>query len=248
MRCARSGVPSGVRRRAFLLAPALLGCTRRALFGPGAPSSNPAAGAAPEPASYDALLASIEARRRATSDPARARAVLRAAIVDEIIPRWLGTRWAFEGTATRPHAAEGIACGYFVATVLEAAGLRLESRARFGQATALAIQRALVAAPDAHHRVFSVPPAELVRRLRAWGDGLYVIGLDVHVGFVAVEGATVRLLHSSYTGARVVTDEPVATARAIERSRAAGYFVTSLFGDDALARTWLAGRVVRAPR
>lgn len=238
-------------RRTFLLASALVGCSRRALLVGGSDASTASVASprvpARDDASYDALLAAIESRRRSIAEPARARQVLRAAIVDEIIPRWLGTRWAFDGTARRPLAPEGIACGYFVATVLEAAGLRLESRTRFGQATAKAIQRALVAAPEAHHRVFSVAPAELVRRFRGWGDGLYVIGLDVHVGFVAVEGATVRLLHASYTGARVVTDEPVETARAIERSRGAGYFVTSLFGDDALARTWMAGGVVRAP-
>lgn len=221
-------------RRTWLITAALLGCSRTAAIGH------------PELLSYDDLLAAIDARRRALRDPRLARVDLRSA-VEQIGSRWVGTRWSFQGTARRPHEPRGIACGYFVATVLEAAGLRLESRVRFGQATARAIQTALVPSPAAHHRFFSIPPLELERRVRALGDGLYVIGLDVHVGFVVVRDDAVRLLHASYTGQRIVVDEPLGTAVAIENSRKAGYFVTSLTADDALARMWMDGTVVAAP-
>lgn len=221
-------------RRTWLITTALLGCSRTATV------------ANPQLLSYDALLAAVDAERRALRDPRAARRSLRSA-VEEIGSRWIGTRWSFQGTAQRPHEPRGIACGYFVATILEAAGLRLESRVRFGQATARAIQLALVPSPAAHHRFFSIPGLELERRIRALGDGLYVIGLDVHVGFVVVRDGAVRLLHASYTGARVVVDEPLGTAVAIENSRKAGYFVTALTADDALAQVWMQGTVVPAP-
>lgn len=238
MRSADERVPRGVQRRAFLLTMAAIGCAK------------PPAGGGPRPRTYEALLSSIRARRRtlardpSTSDEA-ARAALYTTIVDELFPAWLGTRWSFHGTATRPHAPEGIACGYFVATILEAAGVRLASRPRFGRATARAIARALAPTPSAHHRILSVPAYELERRLRALGDGLYLIGLNVHVGFVVVRGPVIRFVHASYTGAQQVTDEPLNGAVAIESSRAAGYFVTSLLDD--LAPVWLRGTEVPPP-
>ncbi len=224
-----------MHRRAWLTAMLALGCT-------------PPTVRAQKPArTYEQLLASIKKRRAAASTVDEARAALHSAIVDDLFPAWLGTRWSFHGTATRPHAQEGIACGYFVATVLQAAGLRLVDRGRFGRATARAIQTALVPAAHAHHRILSVPPFELERRLRALGDGLYVIGLDVHVGFVVVRGPAVRFVHASYTGAQEVTDEPLNGAVAIDRSRKAGYFVTALWADDALPLAWVDGTAIAPP-
>ena len=189
--------------------------------------------------------ATSESSRRAAID--RARTALRCAIVDTLFPAWMGTDWAFDGTAEEPRGEDGIACGYFVATILQHAGLRLESRRRFGQATARAIAKALVPNPQAHHRVFSVAPEVLEERMRDFGDGLYVIGLDVHVGFVVVQDGAVRFVHASYTGARKVTDEALVTSVAIARSRPAGYFVTSLLGDDALVLAWLRRTTIAAP-
>ena len=54
----------------------------------------------------------------------------------------------------------------------------------------------------------------------------------------------VRLVHASYTDAQVVIDEPLATARVIANSRAAGYFVTPLLQDDRLIERWLRGEAV----
>lgn len=203
----------------------------------------------PAPEDYAALLRSIEAERDAARGLSLdgAREVVRGAIIDRLLPAWQGTRWSFHGTATRPHASEGIACGYFVATILQHAGLRLTSRSRFGQAPALDIQRALTPKPDDLHRIFSVPATEVERRIVELGPGLYVIGLNVHVGFVVVRERAARFVHASYTGRRVVTDEPLGEAKAIHASRKAGYFVTPLFHDQRLVMAWLHGKSVAAP-
>ena len=42
-------------------------------------------------------------------------------------PAWNGTPWSFSGTAAAPGRAP-IACGYFVSTALEHAGLAVERR------------------------------------------------------------------------------------------------------------------------
>lgn len=204
----------------------------------------------PQPRTYASLLKKLKTHRdKLAHDPETtpdaARGALHAAIVEELFPAWLGTRWSFHGTATQPHAPEGIACGYFVATILQAAGVQLLSRPRFGQAMARAIATALAPSPSAHHRFGSLPAFELERRVRALGDGLYLIGLNVHVGFVVVRTPVVRFVHASYTGAREVVDEPLNGSVAIDNSRAAGYFVTSLLGD--LTPVWLRGTLLRPP-
>jgi hypothetical protein len=193
------------------------------------------------------LLDRRDALAREGAGEARAKQELERGIVEDLLPAWLGTKWAFHGTADAPGAPQGIACGYFVATILEHAGLRLESRRRFGQATALAIERALVPSPKALHRIFSVPASALERKMLDLGPGLYVMGLDVHVGFVVVRPNAVRFVHASYLGKRMVVDEPITASEAIERSRDAGYVVTALFADDVLASAWLRGRTIAAP-
>ncbi|MGZ3449431.1 MAG: hypothetical protein ACXVEF_07510 [Polyangiales bacterium] len=239
-----------VHRRACLLTLFAAGCDMPAR-GQLAPSPSPSA--APVP--YAELRARMEREREklARAPDARdvvvekARNALRNGIVDTLFPAWMGTRWAFHGTTEQPHGAEGIACGYFVATILQHAGLKLESRRRFGQSTALRIAKALVPAGPSHHRIFSVPAAVLEQKMLSFGDGLYVIGLDVHVGFVSVRGSAVRVVHASYTGTRRVVDEPIVASEVIERSRDAGYFVTSLFGDDTLVTAWLQNTTIAAP-
>lgn len=180
------------------------------------------------------------ARRRVLAE---ARAYLHTSLANELLPAWLETPWAMNGTAEQP-GDDAIACGYFVATLLRDAGYVLD-RVPFGQAAALRIQRAVSPAARPVHRIFSIPPAQLADRIAALGPGVYLIGLDVHVGFVVVTDADVRLVHSSYTGDRVVTDEPLADAVAIANSQPSGYFVSELATTDEAVEAWLQGEPAR---
>lgn len=92
------------------------------------------------------------------------------------------------------------------------------------------------------HQFFSIAPAKLAKRVAALGDGVYIIGLNVHVGFVVVDGAEVDFVHASYTDKRVVIREPLAEATAIANSQSAGYFVSELFSTQASVRRWLEDR------
>jgi hypothetical protein len=224
----------------------------------------PADAAAPaghDPAAYEAALARVEARRvalgsrlAAASDGAtreevraEARAYVVEALRDVVFAGWLGTPWGLgpNSTPLRPHQpGTEIACGYFVSSALENVGLRLGTRFRFAQAPALHAQRSLAPADRDLHRFFSIPGDALARRIAALGEGVYVIGLNNHIGFVDVHGGAVDVVHASYTGDQLVTREPLATAAVIENSRAAGYFVTPLFQDDRLIDHWLRGAPV----
>lgn len=212
-------------------------------------------------ARHDAALARVAERhreltaeyRQATTARAqaevrsRARRVLESAIIDEVFPAWMGMPWGMgsDSIATRPHEPDmTVGCSYFVTSVLLSVGVTLDDRFAFAQSPALYIQRSL--APDAEdlHRYYSIPPTQLRDRIADLGPGLYIIGLDTHVGFVVVTENDVRLVHASYTGDRVVTDEPLARAQAIANSQPKGYFVTPLFQDGRLLDLWLRDRAV----
>lgn len=219
-----------------------------------------AARAAPG-ADYEDTLRAIEAERlrlagryaRATEEVERAairaeaRAFFTGAVATRLFPAWLGMAWGLgpNSTANRAHApGMTVACGYFVSAVLENAGLRVKTRFSYAQAPALQVQRTLAPGRGEVHRFFSVPGETLAAGIAELGEGLYIIGLSNHIGFVVVDAAGVRLVHASYTGDRVVTSEPLATAQAIANSREKGYFVSPVMHDDRLADLWLRGAAV----
>jgi len=202
----------------------------------------------------EAARAKLAARFRAAGDEterdqvrAEARAFVVAAILDTVFPAWMGTPWGLgkNSTSTRPHQpGMTVGCSYFVTSALLNAGLRLDNRYRFARAPALHIQRSLAPRRSDLHRFLSIPADELRRGVASLGDGLYLIGLNIHVGFVVVRGDSVRFVHASYTEPQVVRDEALVDSAAIAASRDAGYFVTPLFQDERLVDAWLAGKAV----
>jgi hypothetical protein len=180
----------------------------------------------------------------------QARRLVLSAITDQIFPAWMGTPWGLgpNSTAIRPHQpGKVVGCSYFVTGVLLNAGLRLSSRARFAQAPSVLMQQALT--PDRHdlHRIPGMPMAKLTQRLLALGDGVYIVGLNIHTGFLVIRDGQVRVVHASYTPPQEVVDEPLDTSLVIAYSAGRGYVVTPLFAGDRLVDHWLAGRPVTAP-
>ena len=77
---------------------------------------------------------------------------------------------------------------------------------------------------------------EVARR----GDGLYVVGLDRHVGFLVVEGGDVFFHHASSSAGAVVRERALVSG-ALARS---SYRVVGKLFDDALVDAWLTGRPI----
>jgi len=217
-----------------------------------------------DPAAYEAALATLETRRTdlsrqfASANTAAKRAAIRrqarrtvlAAITDTIFPAWMGTPWGLgpSSTAIRPHqAGKVVGCSYFVTGVLMNAGLRLGSRARFAQAPSVLMQQALTPDRRALHRFPGMSFDVLTRRLLALGDGVYIVGLNIHTGFLIIKDGTVRVVHASYTPPNEVVDEALGESQVIAYSWQRGYAVTPLFQDDRLIDFWLAGQPVPAP-
>ncbi|MBX2802395.1 MAG: hypothetical protein KTR31_32245, partial [Myxococcales bacterium] len=153
----------------------------------------------PEPGPpYADRVAHIEAVRHtlATSgDVELAEPALRGAIVD-LIEAWYGTPWDFYGTAAVP-GDDPIACGHFVAGVLSDAGLEVERR-RLGQQAAEHIIQT-VTSEASIRRYRSEPVRTIVADVQQSGPGIYIVGLDHHVGFlVHHDDGVVGFCHSTY--------------------------------------------------
>jgi hypothetical protein len=119
---------------------------------------------------------------------------------------WYGTNWDFNGTTRQPQKGS-IACGYFVTTVLEDIGIKL-NRIRLAQcASSILIEHTCSNISSYSNK----PLQHFVSQIKAKGPGLYITGLDNHTGFIYNDGRGVYFIHSSYYTPKAVIKE-----RAIE--------------------------------
>lgn len=159
-----------------------------------------------------------------------ARQVLIASIRDDLLPQWLGTPWDFNGTSETPRQGT-IACGYLVTTVLRDAGLQVP-RIRLAQMASEAMIKHLTT--ELYIKRFSNVPIEtFVAAVRAWGEGLYIVGLDYHTGFIVHDTVGIFFVHTAYT----VAKEPALDSPMLIHSK---YRVLGkISDDDRLIYKWL---------
>lgn len=197
---------------------------------------------------YDEGRTALEARRLELAkgwkrDKQGTRSAARQALLDYVdevaFPSWSGTQWAFYGTTTTPREG-AIACGYFVTTVLEQASFKLE-RVKLAQQASAYLVSTLARGTKVEWLRPKDSASALASMRQAFPEAkLLVVGFDLHVGFVRLEGARASFCHSSYLEPGVMTcEEPVA----------AGAFASSLYvvGDalnDAVLDDWVLGREV----
>jgi hypothetical protein len=170
---------------------------------------------------------------------AQARTIVTESIYKEIFPSWYGTPWDFNGTTELPQQGK-IACGYFVSTVLRDAGWRVQ-RVRLAQQASENIILSLTT--DLHVKRFRrVPVSDFVSAVRKWGTGLYVVGLDIHTGFIVNTGSEVYFIHSSYVEPYVVVREKAidSTILAASNYRVLG----RITADDLLIEKWLLNKEI----
>lgn len=163
-----------------------------------------------------------------------ARDVVFRALVDELIPAWHGTPWAFHGTSTTPREGE-IACGYYVSTLLLHADFDVE-RVRLAQQASENIIKTFTARSDIH-RFSSRPASDVVDRVQRDGRGIYILGLDYHAALLVNDGDAVQMCHASYLGEGRALCEPALTSAAM----VSNYRVVGKLLDDAMMRKWLQG-------
>lgn len=157
-----------------------------------------------------------------------------ASIDRDIFPFWYGTVWDFYGTTETPGAGK-IACGYFVSTVLRDAGLKV-NRVSLAQQASENIIKSLTTEPFIkRYRNFTLE--KFVGEIKKSGKGLYVVGLDFHVGFIYHDGAEVYFIHSSYIEPSYVIKEKAASSPVLDATKYR--VVGKISDDDALILKWL---------
>ena len=165
---------------------------------------------------------------------AEARTIVTGSIYKEIFPSWYGTPWDFNGTTEVPQQGK-IACGYFVSTVLRDAGWRVQ-RVRLAQQASENIILSLTTDPYVR-RFRRVPIGDFVSAVKKWGPGLYVVGLDIHTGFIVNTGSEVYFIHSSYVEPYMVVREKAIESKILAASN---YRVLgSITSDALLIEKWL---------
>lgn len=204
------------------------------------------------PHHYKDVLATLEAEKLRLSSRfqaaspagrtaliAEARTILTRSIYDDLFPAWYGTPWDFNGTSQTPQQGK-IACGYFVSTVIRDAGWKVE-RVRLAQQASENIILSLTT--ETHVKRFRrVAIGDFVNAVKEWGSGIYVVGLDIHVGFIVNIDGEVYFIHSSYVDPYEVVRE-----RAIESRILAGsnYRVLgNVLADDEFIGNWLNGKAI----
>jgi hypothetical protein len=155
-------------------------------------------------------------------------------VVNNLIPYWYGTPWDFNGITQQPGQGQ-IACGYFVTTILRDAGFKV-NRVKTAQKAASEIIREV--ADRNTIRAFSLQRiTKIDSAVKKMGTGLYVVGLDFHVGFLYCDGKEVYFIHSNYIGREGVVKEKIYHSRAFNHSKLK--VIGKVSTQNCLTKNWL---------
>ncbi len=196
---------------------------------------------------YEELISSVENQRilfqkeydkadESTRDKIseRAQSYLLRSITSDFFKQWRGTEWDFNGTTRIPRKGK-IACGYFITTVLSDAGFKIPRVKWAQQASEYYITRLT----SDVERFSNQTPESMKNYFLKHPDGLYIAGLDNHVGFVYKSGDEVTFTHASYYDPKIgvqteglIGDNPFAKS---------AYRVVGRILDKEMIKKWILG-------
>lgn len=189
---------------------------------------NPAPLEKPDPSTYSVLVDEISYHREklskqylhATSDSEKDQIIqssseLLKLIMPAMMKCWHGTEWDFNGTAITPGEGK-IACGYFVSIIMRDAGFDIQ-RIKLAQQPSQNILLTFLPKSDLEIKV-GKNYSKYMDGVRAKQDGVYIIGLDKHVGFIVKTEQNLKFIHSGGIHKKVVT-ESEKKASSIRNSR-----------------------------
>ncbi len=171
----------------------------------------------------------------------KAKAFFLESIVQEILPEWYGTPWDFYGHTPTPKKGK-IACGYLVSTALEHMGVNVN---RYHLAQQWPINMARTFAPE--HKIQRYYQKSAVEQaVRNQGYGIYLLGMDNHVGFVKYDQWGIQFIHSDYVNKRGVVAETIQHSVAMNHSR--NFYIVPISNDDQMMKAWLSKRHFKVKR
>lgn len=213
------------------------------LLTPGPASADP-----PTRPSYAETIAQIKERRAALSTrwQPKQRAAAEAEAHDVLLTSieglteyWLGTRWALGAPQTTVPQSGKVNCGTFVGRVLRDAGFVVNVKKLNRQPSQLIIKSFV---GGKRVRKFSnATMKKFMESVREMGPGLFIIGLDFHVGFLLQTEDDLRFIHASFETETVV-NEPANVAMPITSSK---YKVVGKILSPANIQSWLGGKKIK---
>lgn len=156
-------------------------------------------------------------------------------LVDSLIPYWYGTPWTFTGHTDTPNRGE-VACGYFVSTTLKHMGLNLNRYKMAQQASKLEVSTIALTADNV--TFMSNISLENISKL---DEGLYVVGLDNHVGYILRQPKVTYFIHSDYVSGGVIRQR-IEEAPAFQSQV---YYFGKITDNHLLIKKWLKGEKVK---
>lgn len=137
-------------------------------------------------------------------------------MVNKIFPYWYGTPWNFNGTTQKPNEGK-IACGYFVTTTIEDMGFPI-NRIKLAQSASEEMIKSLVSKENIT-RFSGISMEDFEKKIIKKGNGLYIIGLDNHTGFVLVSNEGNYFIHSNGYFPQEVMKEKLSDSKIIAKSK-----------------------------
>lgn len=155
---------------------------------------------------------------------------------------WLGTEWDFNGTTDIPKKGE-IACGYFVSTTLKHLGFNL-NRYKLAQKGSYD-EEVYLCGKETIHTLRNKTQQDLKTYFEDHLEqGLYMIGLANHVGYLFYDGKELYFIHSNYGSPDCVVIEPFISS---EVSNSDIFCVAPLSNNKELMRKWIENEFIPVP-
>lgn len=162
------------------------------------------------------------------------------ALLCEIFPYWYGTTWEFNGYTSKPNEGN-IACGYFVSTTLRDVGVHI-NRYKLAQQGPLNEAKSLSISPK---EIQEIRDTSIFNELEKLTEGLYFIGLDYHVGFIAKIHGHCYFIHSNYIKGKVMVE--IATqSEAFNTSEL--YYLVDLSNNLEFIKSWMLNHEISVVR
>jgi len=201
----------------------------------------------PNPEAYNLLITEAKAKQKElgkaykTANSKKKKEILSSAreYIESTMPKlmhcWIGTPWDFNGTSQTPGEGK-IACGYFVSVVLRDMGFKV-SRISLAQQPSQRIITTMIHSNEKKVIRYDLDYLTFIEQFKEMPDGIYIIGLDTHVGFLTNFDDEVHFNHSGASG---VIDETTDQARDIKVSRYR--VVGNVTSKDYVIEKWLLGK------
>lgn len=164
-------------------------------------------------------------------------------LLNDIFPYWYGTIWDFNGYTSVPNDGV-IACGYFVSTTLRDVGFNLN---RYHLAQQSALNEAKTLQVNDSIRIYSKPTFEELKNelINNNKEGLYMVGLDCHVGYILIYDNDLFFIHSNYVEGSVML-EYASTSPAFLNNQM--YVISDISYNYGLIEKWILNSEIQIVR